>query len=129
MGPLLSGFGALLGSALWVGITYIPIPLFLAGLAAAGVGLCAGYGMRWGGKEKASRPLAAALSLPGALLGAYGAFVTHTVWFRLPDGSRKPPAFLDPETRAFFLRNLGTDWLLLLCFAIAAWFAWRSARA
>ena len=128
MGTLLSALGALAGAALWVGITYLPIPLFLAGLAAAGVGLGAGYGMRLGGKERASRVLAASLSVPGVLLGSYASFLCHTAKIKFPDGTWKTPSFLEPDTLRFFLETRILGFLPVLCYVIAAWFAWRSAK-
>ena len=128
MGAALSLLGALAGAALWVGITSLPIPLFLAGLAAAGVGLGAGYGMRWGGKGKASRAVAAALSIPGVLLGSYGSFVLHVAQFKTDAGTWKAPAFLEADTMRYFATSRVLGFLPLLCAAVAIWFAWRSAK-
>ncbi|GEM_PF-6096284 len=129
-GPIFSLLGALLGVALWVGISLLPIPVFLAGVAAAAAGFTTGFGMRLGKPEAVTsqRLMAVAFSAFSVVLGRYTTFLCNTSRIRLPDDSWAAPLWHDPATLRFFLTQHMTGWLPLLLFAVAGWFAWSSSR-
>ena len=120
-GILLSLFGAFVGAALWVGISKIPLPVFLAGLAAALAGGTTGWGMRLGtpGAAPGLRFVAVVFSALSVVLGRYATFLLNL---------REGISWRDPDVLERFLKILGSGWISPLLFAVAAWFAWSSSR-